>query len=151
MCPCPVCVISKLTLEQKKHIRAKICIFFSQFSVRQISKCFQAELLLEKLFQSKTEASRPKYATSSRQIFISGRYPMGFGGKSTGEATKGSLWTPALAGSQQVLGQSYQQRASKSLSAPLVVGKQRPQEKRYLNSTNLQVNGIQSYWCRKVL
>lgn len=53
---------------------------------------------------------------------------MSFGGKSTGRATKASLWTPALAGSQQMLGDK--QRASKSLSAPLVVGKLTPQEKK---------------------
>lgn len=31
------------------------------------------------------------------------------------------------------------------------MGKQNPQEKRYLNSTNQYVNVIQSYWCRKIL
>lgn len=76
---------------------------------------------------------------------------MGFCGESTGRATQASLWTPALAGSQQMLGEGYQQRASRSLSAPLVMGKQRPPEKRYLNSTNLHVNVVQSSWCRKTL
>lgn len=134
-----------------KTLGPKSAFFLSRFWVRQISKCFPAELLLKKLFQSKAGASKLKYPTSSRQIFISGRYPMGFGGKSTGRATKASLWTPALAGSQTMFGQSCLQRASRSLSAPLVVGKHRPQEKRYLNSTNLRVNCIQSYWCRKIL
>lgn len=75
---------------------------------------------------------------------------MGFGGKSTGRVTKASLWTPALAGSQQMLVDSHQQRASKSLSAPLVVGRGL-KKKWYLNFTNLQVNGVQSYWGRKIL
>lgn len=68
-----------------------------------------------------------------------------------GKATKASLWTPALEGSQEMLGDSYQPRASRNVSAPSVLGKQRPQEKRYLNSLNLHVNGVQSYWWRKIL
>lgn len=71
---------------------------------------------------------------------------MGFDGKSTGRVTKASLWTPALAGSQQMLGDSHQQRASKSLSAPLVVGKQRPQEK--MGSELHQPTGE---WCSVLL
>lgn len=135
-----------------KNIKTKSAFFFffSSFSGRHISIYFQAELLLEKLFQSKAGASRLKYPTSRRKLFISGRYSMGFGGE---EHRKSHWGFPLDSCPGRVTADAWGELPAKSLSAPLVVGKQRPQEKkkRYLNSTSLHVNDVQSYWCRKIL
>lgn len=103
----------------QKNIRAKICIFLVSSQSGKSPNTSRLSCCWRNYFWAKQEqADRNIPPAVERYLFQEG-IPWAL----VGRATKASLWTPVLAGSQQMLGDSYQQRASRSLSAPSVVGR----------------------------